>query len=259
MRYDEADQMSGTGAGDQGRGDPVSECRFLLARAREAQIPLRAMGGVAVALRCPTAGSPPLARDYQDVDFATTSGRNAAIEALFKEAGYSCDPEFNAINGHRRLMFWDSQAGRKVDVFVDQIEMCHALDVRERVDLDEETLPLADLLLLKLQVVETAQKDYLDLMALFADHPIEPGAIDGDYVAEVLARDWGWWRTVTGSLDRLMEHMSTVSNFAPRDDVAARIDALAEQIAAAPKSRRWKVRARVGERVSWHNLPEEVT
>ena len=244
---------------EQGRGDPVAECRFLLARAREAQIPLRAMGGVAVALRCPTAGSPPLARDYQDVDFATTSGGNAAIEALFKDAGYSCDPEFNAINGHRRLMFWDSQAGRKVDVFVDQIEMCHALDVRERVGLDEETLPLADLLLLKLQVVETAQKDYLDLMALFADHPIEPGAIDGNYVAEVLARDWGWWRTVTGSLDRLMEHMSTLSDFASRDDVAARVDALAEQIAAAPKSRRWKVRARVGERVSWHNLPEEVT
>jgi hypothetical protein len=243
----------------QGRGDPVTECRYLLARAREADIPLRAMGGVAVALRCPTAGSPPLARRYEDVDFATTSGRTAAIEALFKEAGYSFDPEFNAINGHRRLMFWDSQAGRKVDVFVDQIEMCHALDVRDRVGLDEETLPLADLLLLKLQVVETTQKDYLDLMALLADHPIEPEEIDGSYVADVLARDWGWWRTVTGSLDRLMEHMKTLKDFPSSDAVAARVTALTEQIAAKPKSRRWKVRARVGERVSWHNLPEEVT
>jgi len=244
--------------GERDRGDAVAECRCLLGSANDAGIALRAMGGTAIAMRCPAAKSGPFARPYKDIDFATRSGANAAIEGLFAEAGYSSDAEFNAINAHRRLIFWDPRAERKVDVFIDRIEMCHALDIKDRVLLEKETLPLADLLLLKLQIVEATDKDRADALTLFVDHQVSADGIDGDYIAGLLARDWGWWRTATENLDRLLAHIHPFPHFDSRATVEARIRDLASQIAAVPKSRRWKVRARVGERVRWYELPEEV-
>jgi len=40
--------------------------------------------------------------------------------------------------------------------------------------------------------------------------------------------------------------------------VRARIDALHEAIEQAPKSRGWRMRARIGERKRWYEEPEEV-
>jgi len=39
--------------------------------------------------------------------------------------------------------------------------------------------------------------------------------------------------------------------------VAAGADRLSQAMEAAPKSVRWKMRARVGEKVTWYELPEE--
>jgi hypothetical protein len=136
--------------------------------------------------------------------------------------------------------------------------MCHALDVRDRLELDTETLPLADLLLLKLQIVEATEKDDVDALALFADHPVGPDGIDGQYLAGLLAKDWGWWRTATRSLERLLGVAATLPDSAVRQEVESRIRRLLAQIEAAPKTRRWRIRARVGERVQWYELPEEV-
>jgi len=40
--------------------------------------------------------------------------------------------------------------------------------------------------------------------------------------------------------------------------VVKRLDELWRSIDAQPKSLRWKLRARVGDRMSWYELPEEV-
>ena len=41
-------------------------------------------------------------------------------------------------------------------------------------------------------------------------------------------------------------------------DPAAQIAALRQAIDDAPKSTRWKLRARIGERQAWYNDPEEM-
>jgi hypothetical protein len=240
------------------REDPVAECRFLLASARDAGVTLRAMGGAAIAIRCPSAGSPPFARSYKDIDFATRSGGNNELGQIFEAAGYTYDQEFNAINAHRRLIFWDVRTERRLDIFIDRIEMCHALDVKDRLEIDRETLTLADLLLLKLQIVEATDKDFIDALTLLADHPVDPTGIDGDYVADLLAKDWGWWRTATRNLERLQAHVQTLGDLPTRLVLEGRVQELLTQIEAVPKSRKWKMRARVGERVTWYELPEEV-
>jgi hypothetical protein len=243
---------------DRDRTDLVEECRFLLASASDAGPTLRAMGGAAIAIRCPAAKSAPFARTYKDIDFATRSGANEELERLFGLAGYTSDLEFNAINAHRRLIFWDPRIERKVDVFVDRIEMCHALDIKDRLGLDRDTLPLADLLLLKLQIVEATDKDYVDALTLFVDHSVDASGIDGDYVAGLLANDWGWWRTATQNLERLLGYVPTLPAFPARDKVEGGIRHLLSKVKNAPKSRRWRMRARVGERKRWYELPEEV-
>jgi hypothetical protein len=237
--------------------DPLGEGRRVLALARERNVDLRLLGGVAVAVRCPSARSEPLARTYKDVDFLSRSDDRRAVEELFLQAGYRPQDEFNAIHGHQRLFFWDPVTEREADVFVDTVAMCHTLDLRTRLTLHDETIPLADLLLLKLQVVEVGERDLKDAVAILADHPLGPDGIDIDRIAAVLREDWGWWRTATAALERLRTFARELPGFAGADLVHERVGQALASIEAAPKTRRWKMRARVGERVRWYELPDE--
>ena len=128
------------------------------------------------------------------------------------------------------------------------------LDLKDRLLLDAETLTPADLLLTKLQVVEVNERDLKDAAAILHDHD------SGDErVAEILAADWGWWRTVTANLDQLAGWVSGLTGFERgAERIRVRIAALAHRIDDQPKSLRWKARAKVGERVRWYELPEEV-
>jgi hypothetical protein len=235
--------------------DHVAEAQRLLEAARREGTVLRALGGVAVHIRCPSAGRPPLHRTPKDLDFASTAKQREAIIALFRGAGYQADEEFNALHGKTRLFFWDPENARQADLFLDRVNMCHSLDLSGRLDEDQETLSVSDLLLLKLQVFETNERDYKDALALLLDHA--DGGIDSDYIARLLAADWGWWRTVTMVLERLDRYARELEGFDRANDVHYGIRDLLGAIEAKPKSTRWKVRARIGERARWYELPEE--
>jgi hypothetical protein len=233
--------------------DLREEGRRLLEAARERDVQVRLMGGVAVALRCASAAHPPLAREYKDIDLAAPGAARRPLTALLSDLGYLPDQEFNALQGRTRLLFHVPD-GRQLDVILDQLQMCHTLDLRKRLLLDDQTLTPPDLLLSKLQVVELNERDLKDAAALLHDHD------SGDErVVEVLASDWGWWRTVTGNLDQLEGWTSSLDAFqegAAR--IRDRIATLRQAIEQAPKGMRWKARAKVGERMRWYELPEEV-
>jgi hypothetical protein len=219
------------------------------------QIAARAVGGLAVHLRCPSAGRPPLARDYKDLDLAAEHSAVRPLTEALEELGYEADREFNALHGRERLLFWDAVNGRQLDVFVDRMVLCHTLELSDRVALEPRTLPLADLLLAKLQVVELNERDLKDATALLADHPLARDGVDAERVTEVLAGDWGWWRTATETLERVAAYAGDLDGFGA---VSERVEALGERIEAAPKSRRWRMRAKIGERKRWYELPEEI-
>jgi hypothetical protein len=221
-------------------------------------IPARAVGGLAVHLRCPSAAQPPLARDYKDLDLATVRSASRSLTEALEALGYQGDREFNALHGRERLLFWDDANDRQLDVFVDHMVLCHTLELADRVTLEPRTLPLADLLLAKLQVVELNERDLKDAAAILADHDLGPDGVDADRVTAVLAADWGWWRTATATLERVAGYAGDLDGFAGAPAVAGRVTALAERIEAAPKSRRWRMRAKIGERKRWYELPEEI-
>lgn len=237
--------------------DIQQEALRIIKHADAAGIQLRLLGGVAIALHCPsTTSDERLRRAYKDIDCVTLAKWGAKTRALFENLGYTGSKTFNALHGHQRLLFWEEEHERQVDIFIDKMQMCHTIDFRDRLSLDPRTLSLSDLLLTKLQIVEINEKDILDVMALFCDHDIvthEPG-MNADYIAGLTAHDWGLQKTLELNLQKIRQ-VALEQSFP--EHVAQRIDALLATIAAHPKSLGWKARALVGERVQWYELPEE--
>jgi hypothetical protein len=233
--------------------DPVAEGRRIVALATEHGVQARLFGGVAVAIRCPAARHPALRRPYKDVDLATSGRHKRRLEQFLTAVGYQPAKEFNALHGRTRLLFADPVNRRPLDVIVDSFEMCHSLDLRTRIGLEDTTLPTADLLLMKLQVVETNERDLQDAVALLVD-----GQIDASRVAAVLAADWGWWRTATEVLGKVAGYVAGIADPAVRDSAGQQIERLRDRVDREPKGLRWRARARVGDRARWYELPEEV-
>lgn len=241
--------------------DPIEEAERILREASTIEVVIRATGGVAIALRCPSASQPPLKREYHDIDFVGRGRDVERIESFFAEVGYLPDREFNSLHGAHRLIFFDPDTSRdrKIDVFIDEIDMCHRIDLRDRLDRDPRTLSPVDLLLSKLQVVETNRKDLIDIVAICADMAVTNGddsGIDGDYLADLCAHDWGLWRTITMVSERAIDAAGEMGE--PGAKAKDRLQELLQLIEERPKSRKWKMRARVGERKQWYQLPEEV-
>lgn len=240
--------------------DPVEESRRLIETATSRGVTVRAIGGVAVQLRSPAEG-PLLPRPVGDIDLVTKRGSRSAISSVLTEAGYVADPMFNALHGARRLLFYDEANGRKLDVFVGEFAMCHPIPVADRLERHPLTVPLAELLLTKLQIVELTERDQRDIYNLVYHHEvvtIDGDGIEADYVAEICARDWGLWRTAGQTVDRSTAHVSQyVVDAAAADLIAERLAAIWATVERAPKSARWKLRSRVGDRVRWYEEPEE--
>ena len=240
--------------------DVIAEGKRLLARAAEEGVPLRLLGGVAIKLRAPGELPPAFARQYADLDFVTKKKTSGAVAKFFRAEGYEPHVAFNALHGGDRLLFFDDDNGRQVDVFVGAFSMCHKIPLEERIDVDPVSIPLAELLLTKLQVIEVNEKDVRDTLALLHDHPV--GESDGDtlnvaQVAALTCADWGLCRTITQNLVTCRAFAETY-DIPDGELVLERLDALLERIEAQPKTRAWKLRAKIGDRKRWYELPEEV-
>lgn len=219
-------------------------------------VTLRLLGGLAIRAQSPGTPTPPFLRAYKDIDLAGPSGQSAAIQTHMTELGYQADRTFNNLHGRERLFFWDEVHARQVDVFLDKMTLCHVIEFKDRLAQETVTIPLAELLLSKLQIVEINDKDLSDALLLLRDHSFgeEPGQISSTRIAKLLGDDWGLWRTTTGNLKNLRSFAET-HNLGPA--LLRRSQELEEAIETAPKSLKWKMRARVGERVRWYELPEE--
>jgi len=242
--------------------DVVKEALRISETGQSQNIVLRLLGGVAIAIRCPGAKNPAIARQYPDIDLAGFKKQGRAIRNLFSTLGYSANDMFNAIRGGSRLMFFDLHNKRRVDIFLDCFEMCHKIDLRDRLTIDPLTLPLADMLATKLQVFQTNSKDIKDIVAILLDHDVghsdEPEMINGAYLAKLCADDWGVYKTFTIVIGKTLALVDTFDlSPSEKQNVKARLKRISDMIEAEPKSMSWKMRARVGEKKAWYKLPDE--
>jgi len=247
--------------------DPLAEALRVIALANAAGLQARLMGGLSFHARCPT-WTARIDRDGRDIDLATRGKDRKALTALLVEQGYAADKQYNALYGHKQMYFVDPARRRPVDVLIDRMEMCHRFEFADRLGIDSPTVPLAEMLLSKAQIAKINRKDILDGLALLSEYPLgkgDNGTINVDRITSLTSNDWGWWRTFTGNLDKFEGYFT--GSLQPGElefgrpakfDVIAQIGALRQAIDSAGKSSRWKLRARVGERVQWYEEPEEV-
>lgn len=247
--------------------DPLAEARRLVVLAERNALKVRLLGGLAFHAQVPT-WLAAVERPRRDIDLATRSQHRKEVADLLVASGYTPDRRYNALHGHKQLYFVDARTGRSVDVLVDRLEMCHRFDFGDRLDLDPLTLPLADLLLSKLQIVKINRKDLLDILILLREHELgsdDAGRISVTRITSLTSADWGWWRTVTGNLQRLADF--TAAELRPdeletaspaRHDLVEQLQALQVAIERTPKSIGWRLRARLGDRAPWYEEPEEI-
>jgi hypothetical protein len=249
-------------------GDPLPEAISLAQGATDAGLGLKLLGGLAVRVICPDL--PPRLRAGQDIDFACLSKGRKAVADYLARSGCEPDRRFNGLNGDRQ-MYFTAPSGRPIDVMVDRLNMCHVLDFRPTFGVLPHTLSAMDILLSKLQIFELNEKDARDIVQLLAGVPVAsqeegqaasdgPNLDTGRFVS-LLAADWGWWRTVTGNLEKLPGLVGEKPELLPAGaphDALAQAAQLLEIARSAPKGMKWKLRANVGDRVRWYELPEEV-
>lgn len=231
---------------------------------------LRVTGSVAVHLRCERHRSlmPALGRrSFYDIDFWARDKDHRKLEEFFGAQGYQLDPEARGLRewGIKRQIFAHPESGIKIDVFLDKLVMAHTIEFAGRLGTAGPCISLADLVLSKLQIHEITSNDLIDLTVLFSEHEIgehgpgEDELIDLARLRALLCDDWGFWYTATGNLSRLAE--TTQAAPLPEDvrqRVLARTAQLQGDLAEASKSRRWRLRARVGPRRQWYETVEEV-
>ena len=256
-------------------GDPLPEAVALAQGAADAGLGLKLLGGLAVRVLCPA--FPPRLRAGQDMDFACLAKGRKAVVSYLESAGCTGDRMFNNLNGDRQ-MYFTAPSGRPIDVMVDKLTMCHTLDFRPGFGRLPLTVDSVDVLLSKLQIVELNEKDVRDTLHLLSGLPVTPSGqpaaaaqatgrhasgqgLDTDRFARLLGADWGWWRTVTGNLAKLPALAAESPGLIPPDppfDPVAQSYELMEIAESAPKSVKWRLRANVGDRLRWYELPEEV-
>ena len=202
-------------------------------------------------------------RKLTDIDFVTYRKCWSKIEGFFQEQEFQPNERFNALHGDKQLNFAGSD-DLHADVFCDKLNMSHVIDFTGRLEQDYPTIPLADLLLEKMQIVRINEKDLKDTLLLLRTHELgndDKDVINASWVAHTLKDDWGFWYTVTGNLNKVNVQKNQYDWLSTEDRaiVESRVSKLLGIIESEPKTSRWRFRARIGPRKKWYNDVEELS
>ena len=242
--------------------DMVDEAVRVAEEAEREGVDLRLLGGVAIKVRAQDGLQPAFEREYADLDWIVPKGKSSQAQKFFESLGYVPQTRFNTMYGRERLLYFDEEHDRQVDVLVGTFRMSHEIPFGKRMTLEPVTVPLAELLLTKLQIIELNEKDVCDTFALLYDHPVgeEDGeSVNAAHIAKLCSSDWGLWRTFTANLEALDGHLKRYELADEgKERISERVKALLQRIEEEPKTFGWKMRAKIGDRKRWYELPEEV-
>lgn len=239
------------------------ECEIILAEAKKQNVLLRVIGGMAVHLHCPQASLlPALKREYGDLDFVTASPDDQRMREFFASIHYGANFRFNALQGKNRMLFNSPDETWHIDIFINEFRMCHNIKFnRNRLMQDPITIPLAELFLTKLQIVEINAKDVKDVAAILLEHPLgdhDNESLNFKRIVDILSNDWGFFTTVRMNIEKIPAFLTTLE--LPEEErilVEKRLTDLTKIMDEAPKSTGWKMRAMIGKSKKWYEEPED--
>jgi hypothetical protein len=240
--------------------DAPEEAKKIVKVAEDNRVTLRLIGGLAIRFHCHGQHSTHL-REYHDIDVFGLRKEYRGIHSVFQQLGYSPNEEYNLLCGDTRLQFIDRESRMEVEVFLDKFRMGHTLDFRRRIQLDDLTIPITDLLLTKLQVVQFAEKDAKDIVAILEDHELRHNddreTLNLDYIVRLCSQDWGLYRTITNNIATINESIGQeASGLATGKELVERLAVIRNALMTGKKGVRWRLRSLIGERVRWYREVE---
>lgn len=233
----------------------------LVETAKEKGITIRLMGATAIKVHCPNSllFYEKLGREISDIDLMAYARQKKVLVRLLESLNFSLEKYIALVQD--RYIFHHSRKGYKVDVFFDQLKMCHTIDFRKRLEIDYPTISLADLLLEKMQIVKLDEKDIKDSIILLSEHKIadnDEDKINHNYIARILSRDWGFYYTVTTNLKRIRDEFLPIYLPKEEESIRGKISILLNRIEREPKTLSWKIRSRIGTKKQWYENVEDV-
>ena len=217
---------------------------------------LRLLGGLAFKKICPSASGPRYQRENKDIDLMGRREDQKVVMRIMESLGYKPREMFNRLSMGKRLIYYDMGNRRRVDIFLDEFDMCHRFNFKDSLMPGTYTLPITELVMTKLQVMEKTEKEYRDLLAALSDFEVTEGVdgIDGRKIAGMCSSDWGLYTTFSKSLAALREWAEELAGD-NRRVILAKIDKLQAMLDAKPKTLAWRMRARIGEKARLYEVP----
>ncbi len=205
--------------------------------ASDKNLVLRVLGGVGVLVACPgIAIHPSLQRTIKDIDFAAERRDFDALAGVFAAHGAN-------LRSKEREQWVFERDGVEMELTPPGMREDHRIDLSQRLALASPTLPMADLLLIKLQRVNFAEKDIRDSIAILLDHRVAEGdeqeQIDPKYIAKLCGRDWGLFTTAYGNAVKLEQVADQYLEPDEAQLVWRRIETIQAEMDRQPKSLLW--------------------
>lgn len=256
----------GMGAQDRSEREKFeNELKAILKASDDADILLRVIGSLAFQMHCPQYGylQAAMGRAYTDIDFGAYSSQNKQITEMMIRMGYVENREIYIASEGERAIFDKPGTNLHVDVFYEKLDFCHAIYWKDRLEVDSPTIPLTELLLEKMQIVQINEKDIIDTIMLLLEHPlgnIDQETININLAAQLCANEWGLWRTATMNLEKvkqLAQHYTELTA-EQKSKVVSQVDEIIARLNSEPKPLAWRIRDRVGDRVKWYKEVDEV-
>ena len=245
----------------------ITEAKECVKEAEAEGITLRIMGGLAIYLH---------SQEYEqlweklgrlgkkvftDIDYVSYGKFRGRLLEFFKNRGFTINQKLLYLYGKKRHIYYGEKIPM-VEIFFDKLEMNHTVDFKNRLEADYPTIPPAELLLQKIQMVRMNEKDIKDAIILIRAH--ELGKEDEEKINQVsigasLLSDWGFYYTATTNLQKIKNSLSNYNVLGEEDIrvVGGRIDELLSYLEEKPKGIMWKSRALIGTKKKWYNEVDE--
>jgi hypothetical protein len=227
---------------------------------------LRVLGSLAFHIHCQQYDrlQKQLGRAYTDIDFAGYKKQASKIGPFLSKLGYREDLDVNVLFAGERLIFNHPSSGLHIDIFFDKLNFCHEINWTGRLEVDQPTLPLAEMLLEKMQIVKINEKDIIDTLMLLLEHPLgdnDHETINIARVSKLCAKDWGLWRTITMNLKKVTDLGQGYEQLSGEEKsrLGSQVELALARINGEPKSTGWRLREKIGDRVKWYQEVDDIS
>jgi len=243
-----------------GKIDRIAESLRIIRAGEEHGAVFRMIGGLAIRAHCEDLQF--CEREYGDIDLVALGRQTVKIRSTLESIGYTEDREIARATDGTRLLFQREDSDDHVDVFLDKLRMEHTINLQERLEIEELTISVSDILVTKLIIHVMNEKDYRDIFTIMKEtelgHEDKRGAINVNYIASLCSKDWALYFDILANID---ECLSVIDHYSLSEVesnlIRSRFQTIKDAIQKKPKTLKWKLRSLLGERLTVRETVEE--